>query len=337
MTVGLSSYATVSSFTGVFSTRRDFGEHELESSGRAVYCFAAVVNEIDARWLEVSLPGGRILEVVTAGPEKGTPLVFNTGSPGAAAVFGPLVDVASDHGLRTIIYSRPGFGRSTRQEGRSVADAAADVSRLLDAIGADQFLTIGWSGGGPHALASASLLGDRCRAALVVSSLAPQGMNGLDWFAGMSAGNVEEYSTAQRGVDELRPFLEKHGAKLAKMQPADVGSNLTKRADIDPVVVVSFREFLANMFRRAVETGVGGWLDDDLAFSRPWGFDIRQISCPVAVWHGGKDPLVPPAHATWLAANIPAARLHVEPDEGHGSLLAAAHRRIVDDLANLTA
>lgn len=288
-----------------------------------------------ARWVEVDLPGGRILEVVTAGPDKGTPLVFNTGSPGAAAIFAPLVDAATGYGLRTVIYSRPGFGRSTRLEGRSVADAASDVATLLDAIGADHFLTIGWSGGGPHALASATLLRDRCTAAVLVSSIAPQGVEGLDWFAGMNDSNVEEYSTAQRGLEALIPLLEKQGAEMAKMQPADVGASLTKRADIDPVVVASFREFLANTFRRAVETGLGGWLDDDLAFTRAWGFEMREISCPVSVWHGGKDPVVPPAHASWLAANVPSARLHVEPDEGHGSLLAAAHRRIVDDVASL--
>ena len=288
-----------------------------------------------ARWLEVRLPSGRILEVVTAGPDKGTPLVFNTGSPGAAAIFASLVHAASDHGLRTVGYSRPGYGRSTRSVGRSVADAASDVAGLLDAIGADQFVTIGWSGGGPHALASASLLRDRCSAAVLVSSTAPQGMADLDWFAGMHAANVEEYSTAQRGVEALTPLLEKQVAGMAKMQPSDVGANLTKRADIDPLVVASFREFLANTLRRAVETGVGGWLDDDLAFVRPWGFDLQQIGCPVSIWHGGKDPLVPPAHASWLAANIPSARLQLEADEGHGTLLAAAHRRVIDDLASL--
>lgn len=296
-----------------------------------------MVNEVDsARWLEVDLPGGRTLEVVTAGPDQGTPLVFNTGSPGATAIFAPLVDAASVHGLRTVGYSRPGYGRSTRWMGRSVADAASDVAGLLDAIRADRFLTIGWSGGGPHALASACLLRDRCRGAVLVSSTAPQGMADLDWFAGMHEANVDEYSTALRGAEALTPLLEKQAAGMAKMQPADVAANLAKRADIDPVVVASFREFLSSTFRRAVEAGVGGWLDDDLAFTRPWGFDARQIACPVSVWHGAKDPLVPLAHASWLAANIPSARLHVEPDEGHGSLLAAAHQRIVDDLANLT-
>lgn len=114
------------------------------------------MNEIDsAHWLEVDLPGGRILEVVTAGPAKGTPLVFNTGAPGAAAVFSPLVGAAARYGLRTVMYSRPGYGRSTRWEGRSIADAASDVAGVLDAIGGDHFLTVGWSGGGPHALASA--------------------------------------------------------------------------------------------------------------------------------------------------------------------------------------
>ena len=116
--------------------------------------------------LHIDLADGRVLEAFSAGPDRGMPLVFQNGTPTAAVLFPPLVEVAAARGLRTVTYSRPGYAGSTPQPGRAVSDAAADVGELMDSIGAATFITIGWSGGGPHALACAALLGDRCAAAV---------------------------------------------------------------------------------------------------------------------------------------------------------------------------
>jgi pimeloyl-ACP methyl ester carboxylesterase len=85
----------------------------------------------------VELSDGRVLEAVSGGPENGMPLVFQNGTPTAAMLFAPLVETAAARGLRTVMYSRPGYAGSTAKPGRSVADAASDVGALLDAIGAD--------------------------------------------------------------------------------------------------------------------------------------------------------------------------------------------------------
>jgi pimeloyl-ACP methyl ester carboxylesterase len=123
------------------------------------------------RSVELQTPDGRSLELVVAGP-SGMPLVLHHGTPGAAVVFDRLVDTAGRHGLRTVVYARPGYGRSAPRPGRSVADAAADVTVVLDALGAAEFVTVGWSGGGPHALAAAALLPDRCRGAATIAGVA---------------------------------------------------------------------------------------------------------------------------------------------------------------------
>ena len=110
----------------------------------------------------VQLADGRKLEYLIEGPADGVPLVFHHGTPGAAVRFAPLAESAVRHGLRLVSPGRAGYGASTPNPGRSIADVAADTAALLDAIGADRFYSIGMSGGGPHSLACAALLPGRC-------------------------------------------------------------------------------------------------------------------------------------------------------------------------------
>ena len=62
--------------------------------------------------------------------------------------------------------------------------------------------------------------------------------------------------------------------------------------------------------------GLDGWVDDDIALVRPWGFDLASISVPVSIWHGTHDTRVPRAHTDWLLAHLPTAQGHEHPD-GH--------------------
>jgi pimeloyl-ACP methyl ester carboxylesterase len=283
--------------------------------------------------LNIRLGDGRVLEILTAGPVDGLPLVFHIGTPAGAALYPPLVDAARSRGLRMVHYSRPGYGLSTSQPGRSVADAARDVAAVLDAVGADRFITIGFSGGGPPALACAALLPGRCLAAASVSGFAPHGVQDLDWTAGMTEDGREVYAFAIEGGAGLTLRLEKEAPEIAAMlaQPLDAAA-LSDPAAAD---IAAFREFLAKSFRRALQSGVQGWRDDELAFIHSWGFDPAAITCPVAVWHGEKDQAVPPQHGRWLAAHIPNARAHFYPDRGHGDLFRVHFREIVDELADL--
>src|SRR5213083_1680329 len=160
--------------------------------------------------MRVDLPDGRCLEFVAGGPESGTPLVVHHGTPSAAVLFGPMVDAAARRGLRTVVYSRPGYGGSTARHGRAVADAAADTAAVVDALGADRFVTVGWSGGGPHALACAALLPDRCAAAATLAGVGPFGADDLDFLAGMGAENVAEFGAALKGEEALRLWMHEN-------------------------------------------------------------------------------------------------------------------------------
>ncbi|MGI5241932.1 alpha/beta fold hydrolase [Dactylosporangium sp. CA-139066] len=277
--------------------------------------------------------GGRRLEVLVAGPDGGPVLVLHLGTPAGPVDTPVITGPAAERGLRTVICARPGYAGSTPRPGRTVADVAEDVTAVLDRLGADRFVTLGWSGGGPHALACAALLPGRCAAAATLAGVAPYGAAGLDWLAGMGPENVEEFGAAAAGPEALEAFLDRAAAGLAAVSGDEVAAALGGLASpVDAAALTgAFAESLAAGFRSAVSSGTAGWRDDDLAFVRPWGFDPSAIAVPVVVWQGGQDRMVPPGHGEWLATHVPGARARLDPDAGHISMAGEAGA-LLDDL-----
>jgi len=288
-------------------------------------------------WFKVTTGDARALEVLAAGPPDGLPFLFHNGTPTAATPWPLLFDTAAQRGLRTITYSRPGYAASSPHPGRSVTDAVPDVVAILDQIGAGTFVTMGWSGGAPHALACAALLPDRCLAAVSGAGVAPYPAEGLDWLAGMGEDNVTEFKLALEGEAAIRPVTLEHAEQLATVQPREVADALgTVASDVDRAALTgAYAEYAAEMFHRAMSSGIEGWIEDDMAFTKPWGFDLTAITVPVAVWQGGQDLMVPFAHGEWLAAHIPGAEPHLYHDEGHLSLGLAKLGDILDDLLRI--
>ena len=281
---------------------------------------------------------GRRLEVLSTGPEDGLVLLFHNGTPGGLVAPPDLAAAAAGRGLRTVMYARPGYGDSPARPGRRIVDAAADVAAVLDDLGARQFVTVGWSGGGPHALACAALLPGRCLAAASLAGVAPLRAGGLDWMAGMGPENVTEFTAAGQGEAALTAFLEEAAAGLGQVtsqQVAEEMGGLISAAD-RAVVTEEFAEYLAGSFRVALRAGVAGWRDDDIAFVSDWGFPVEQAGAvPVAVWQGEEDRMVPFSHGAWLAGRIPGARAHLARGEGHLTLVARSSGTVLDDLLDL--
>jgi pimeloyl-ACP methyl ester carboxylesterase len=281
----------------------------------------------------IRLSDGRQLDVRVSGPEHALPLVFHHGTPGAAVPLQALERAADARGLRLVTTSRPGYGGSTREPGRRVVDVVADTAEVLDALGAHECLVAGWSGGGPHALACAARL-DGALAALVIAGIAPFEASDLDWLAGMGDDNLAEFGAAIVGTDALRPFLDGARGELKDVTAESIAgsmASLLPQVDRD-ALTHEFAEYLAAAFREALRTGVDGWLDDDLAFTKPWGFELDEISIPTAIWQGSDDLMVPFAHGRWLSAHVPGASVHLEQGQGHVSVTLGALDRMLDEL-----
>jgi pimeloyl-ACP methyl ester carboxylesterase len=282
----------------------------------------------------VRTPDGRSLDVWLEGPADAIPLLFHYGTPGAGLPYEPNVKATLDRGLRWVSYTRAGYGGSTRLEGRAVAAGAADAAAVLDAIGAERAYVAGWSGGGPHALACAALLPDRVLATATIAGVAPWGAEGLDWLAGMGKENVEEFQNSLKGPDASRASLERDWPIYRAITPEAVAAAFGDLVDeVDRGIASGpFSAFLADLFHEALGRSYLGWLDDDQAFTKPWGFDLGQIRGPVHVWQGAHDRMVPFAHGEWLAGHVGGGCPHLSETHGHLTLIAEAFPEIVDSL-----
>ena len=282
----------------------------------------------------IALPDGRTAEVALGGDPAGHVAVMHHGTPGDATTFADWHAPCLARGLRLVCTSRPGYAGSTRLAGRSVAQMAGDTAAVLDALGHGAFVTAGWSGGGPHALACAAGLPGRCIAAATLAGVGPSEAGDLDFLAGMGEDNVAEFGAAREGEAALRRWLKENGESLREVTGAalaDAFGDLV--APVDKAVLTGgYADALAAVFRRALAPGFDGWVDDDLAFARAWGFSLDDIRVPVTVWQGELDRMVPFAHGRWLVRHVPGAQARLVPGHGHLSLVARHRDEVLDEL-----
>jgi pimeloyl-ACP methyl ester carboxylesterase len=278
----------------------------------------------------VTLRDGRQLAIAVSGPPDGVPLLYHHGTPGCLLQPAASQAECASRGLRYVTYSRAGAQGSTRNPGRTVADVATDMEDVLDALGVERCLTAGKSGGGPHALATAALLPERVAAVISIAGCRPFGDGFLD---GMGEDNIEEFNLALQGEEALRPFVMKHRDAL---KDADAQALVRDLATLLPEV--DRRVLTSDVGADTVAVLVGGvqepdaWIDDDLAFTRDWGFDLGGISVPTYVWQGSEDLMVPFHHGQWLAEHLPGAVAHLEEGEGHFSIAVGALGRMLDEV-----
>jgi pimeloyl-ACP methyl ester carboxylesterase len=271
--------------------------------------------------VQLATSAGRTLGYELVGPVDGDPVVAMHGTPGSRVTRFPIGDPYAAAGVRVLRFDRGGYGLSTRVPGRSVRDCAADVVALADHVGWEHFAITGASGGGPHALAVGVLLPERVTRVLVERSLAPFDADGLDWYEGMADGNVQEFRAAERGEDAVRSVVEREAAALLEQIAGDAiellgdGYELAE-ADAAAMAVEAVARELRRTLREALRPGVDGWVDDDMAFVRPWGFEPGAVTVPVMVRYGAADTLVPAGHGRWLAAHIDGA-IEDHDDAGH--------------------
>jgi pimeloyl-ACP methyl ester carboxylesterase len=282
--------------------------------------------------MRIQTADGRTLEVHDEGDRNGFPVVVHHGTPMSGIQYPSHVELARAQGIRLVGYDRPGYGGSDRASGRAVADCAADVAAIADALALDRFASWGISGGGPHVLACAALCDDRLTAVASLAAVAPYDAEGLDWLDGMGEGNHVEFGKVLEGEEVLRPFLEEEAAGLQDATPQELAAQMaTLLGDEDRAVLTgAFAEYFIECGRHGFDRGVDGWLDDDLAFVGDWGFEVEQINRPALLVHGDDDRFVPVSHGRWLEERIPGVEARIDRGDGHLTLIERRMREVND-------
>jgi pimeloyl-ACP methyl ester carboxylesterase len=287
----------------------------------------------------LTLPHGRELEWSITGPEAGPVLLHHHITPGSAEPQTAWARSAASRGLRMVMLARPGYGHSERNPGRSMADVARDSAAVLDALGVDAVFVSGSSGGAPYALACGALLRERVRGVAVHGCPAPSDQPDLDFASGMTPDAVECYAASLQGEEAVRAYCDagRTGLLAACANPEMMRA---RRASFLPAVDAASltSELAADVARGMLDglaRGADGWIDDELALARPWGYALESLAgVPVSLWHGTEDTTIPIAHGRWLAAHIPGVRAHLLDGEGHLSVAQRHLDEILDELVS---
>ena len=282
---------------------------------------------------QIKLADGRNFEYEDNGVKSDQAILFLHGTPGADKTWSQWLPQVTD--CLAIAASRAGYGKSDRHKGRTVADDLADQQALLDHFHIKEFVSIGWSGGGPHSI---NMTRDpRSRGAITLAGVGEWGHADLDFLADMGPENEEEFGEALKGEAAIQAWMSANAPSLKTITGPDLISALGGLiGEADKAALTPDRaEDAAKSFRHALVDSFDGWADDDLAFVQKFGFDLGAINKPVLVWQGDDDFMVPKAHGEWLAKHIPTAKLNFVPGHGHISLTTAYRPEIIKQAMEL--
>jgi pimeloyl-ACP methyl ester carboxylesterase len=257
-------------------------------------------------------------------------VIFHHGTPGSRLGRHPDLSVYAEVGARVISFDRPGYGQSDPLPGRNVAAVAPDVKALADQLALDDFATMGVSGGGPHALACGALLGDRVQRVGVVVGGGPPDDPELDFLDGMAPVNVAEFGAAMESREAVENLLSGYVEQF-RADPDAVIDELAAELPVSDQAELrrpEYREVFKRSGIEAIRQGPLGWVDDDLAFVRSWGFALEDVRPKTKLWQGELDVLAPRAHGQHIAKKVPNAEFELLAGEGH---MAIDHFR--DELA----
>jgi pimeloyl-ACP methyl ester carboxylesterase len=269
----------------------------------------------------LTLRDGRTLEYLSNDVKGDSAIIFHQGTLTDLIVWSSWLSDLLDRDVRAVSFNRTGYGRSSGLDNRVVIDTGHDVAQLLDHLGLTNVVSIGWSGGGPPALATG--LDERCGGVVTLGGIAPFDQPDFDFYAGMKAGDILEYEAALRDINELLEMLGPSGPETIWCPP-----------DQEALASPDADEFITAV-TKTYETGLRCIVDDYSSYLSPWGFGVEEIEVPVILFQGALDGNVPPGHGQWLASKIRNAQLVQKADEGHISIVFRYRQEILETAVSL--
>ena len=219
-----------------------------------------------------SLPDGRTLAYAACGAPDGVPVVAHHGTPGSRLFAALFDEAAAAADVRLFVPDRPGAGRSSPPPSDwTWRDWGADLTALREAASIDRAAVLGFSGGGPFAVAAAER--DWVTRLGLVSTVVPPADNGL--------------ATLSR-IPYAIPVLFRVSAAVARVVGPDaVVGQYTDRDVPEPTAAAGAADF-----HEALRQGPGVVARETRAFGDR-SLDPDLPDCPVRAWHGTRDENTP--------------------------------------------
>lgn len=260
----------------------------------------------------LQLADSRQLSYCEWGDPAGAPVVLFHGAPGSRRM-SPRPKITAELGARLVTFDRPGFGGSTRREGRELVDTPGDVVQLVDALEIDRFAVVGVSAGGGHALACAVRLPDRVTATALANVPGPLDEVPGAWEA-LAAHYQPTAAMARREPGRSARAIARYMQAVVAAPASFLGGGTP--ADRSVGLDAEYGPLLVDDMIEAFRNGAYGMADDLIALWRPWGFAVADVPPGTWLWHGAQDTRAEPDFR-YLAATLPEVRTGIWPDQGH--------------------
>jgi pimeloyl-ACP methyl ester carboxylesterase len=219
--------------------------------------------------------------------------------------------VLSKLGVRLVLIERPGYGASSRDEGRTLATWVDDMRAVLEELGLRRVSVLGWAAGVPYALAAAALAPDRVASLSLVAPVLGGGVLGENRDVDLSSP-----SAVAACRDELRPIVTPLMQLHAQGAGALLDALLAQLPEPDRRILPETRAMLAASYAEAMRDGAEPAIDEGLVIRTRWPFAIEDIECDVEVWSGDADVRAA-SSLRLLSRHLPRARQVVLTGAGH--------------------
>jgi pimeloyl-ACP methyl ester carboxylesterase len=263
------------------------------------------------------------------GKSTGYPVFYFHGLPGSCVEAESADAAARDLGVRIIAVDRFGYGDSHSADGFGFFNFSDALSEIVHALNLGRYSLLGFSGGGPYALACATRLGEHIDKIAIASS--PAAFSTTVMQAHYNPQSRPLFELAAVDIELARQQL----APLAQSPQAALQYMLSNISTDDQRLFnqSQYHDSYAKSMTGALNQGTEGTVFDLNLLGLPWPFDIHAMRVPVSIWHGEEDPICGIAIADYLADTIPGARLHKLPGKGH-FFLFEHWRDVLSDLVN---
>jgi pimeloyl-ACP methyl ester carboxylesterase len=212
-------------------------------------------------------------------------------------------------GFRVLTPSRPGYGRTPLEVGRSAAQAAQALVALLDSLNVDSCSVLAVSGGGPTGIALAAGYPPRVTRLILAAAISRPETRQIEPSYKNQIAFYDPLHRVTWGMLGLMSRLSPRSmarqtlAIFSTHDPQDGLSRLSAE-DIEKIS----RFYQGHSSRQGALSDLTHMVGVDL---------LKAIRQPTLVIHSREDRSVPFSHAEWSLANIPQAELCEGGFTGH--------------------